>query len=241
MQLEALDIILLIIISFTAIRGLINGAVLSITNFIITISSLYFSTWVFNGIQDGFEKYIHSEIILNITSGLVAIFFTWLSISFIARPITGALDKLDLGAMDRFFGFLFGALKGVIYSVVIALFITITVSGSYVGSDNAYQLLKNIKTKHLPSWVTDSTSYSYYNKNQQNIENALPLASLNYHKEWLQDIDLTSDSLSSYDLVGDKHELLDEKAIKEELIIQGNNNSESGNTLKKGFSLIDDI
>lgn len=241
MQLELLDIILLVVISLTAIRGLMNGAALSITNFIITISALYFSGWVFNGIQDGFEKYINSEIILNIISALVAVFFTWLSISFIAKPITGTLDKLDLGVFNRIVGFIFGALKGCVYSAIITLFIAITVSGSYVGSDNSYQLLKNINSKHLPNWMTESVSYNYYNDNKNDIESALPFISLEYNKAWLQDIDLTSDSLSSYDLLGDQHDLLDEKTIKEELIIQGNNNAESNSAVQKGFGLIDDM
>ena len=219
MQLEWFDITLLVIVLFTSIRGLIHGAVASIVNFLTTILAIYLSTLVFNGIQDGLENYIQSELILNIISAIIAILFSWISLNFITKPIIKLFKTIDLGVLDKLGGLIFGMLKGVLYTSVIMLFTVIVTSGSYVGSDNAYQLLNNINKKNLPKWLQGAYSYQLYINNQQDIEEKLNFASLQYNKEWLQDIDLTSDNLSSYDLLDDGQQPLNEERIKDEMKI----------------------
>ncbi len=220
MQLEWFDLTLMLIVTFTTMRGMLQGAITSIINFITTLLALYLSSLVFNGIQDGLETYIASELILNIISSLLALLFSWISLSFIMKPIIKIMDVFEPGVFNKIGGIIFGAMKGTLYSAVIMLLTAILVSGSYVGADNAYQLLSNIKSKNFPEWLRSAQTYHFYSEHKQSIETNLPFTSLKYNKTWLQEIDLTSDNLSSYDLLDDKQQLLNEENIKEEMKIK---------------------
>ncbi len=116
------DLVFLIFISVMAIKGAFKGLVNEAFGLAALAFGIYFAD-AFNAEAGTFVmKYMHaSRITANIFSFIVIFFVVYLAIFLVGVMVTAAMKKVNLGFMNRAFGFVFGAVKAFALIIVIAL------------------------------------------------------------------------------------------------------------------------
>jgi len=119
-----LDIILLVILLFGAVRGFMNGFFVEIASLVSLALGLYgaihFSYFAANFLKNKFEW---SEKTIQIIAFAVTFVIIVLIISFSGKLLTKIADTIALGVFNKILGALFGLMKlGLILSVVLIVF-----------------------------------------------------------------------------------------------------------------------
>lgn len=123
-QLNNLDVVFLIIVGISALVGIVRGMtkeILSILGWILAAASVVYLVPVFEPIT---QKYIASKLMSNIVTGLaILIIFSIVWILMVDKIATEIrLSKLSM--IDRMLGFVFGAARGVLIVILVALMIS---------------------------------------------------------------------------------------------------------------------
>ncbi|MCP3953470.1 MAG: CvpA family protein, partial [Desulfobacterales bacterium] len=118
------DITIIIIISFCLIRGVFRGILGELANIVGVIAGFYGAYNYYGEFTFLLEKWIANQALLN-----VVVFFLLFSLIFgfiivIAIGLEKLLKVAFLGWVDKTFGAVFGALKGILIAAV--LFIVLT-------------------------------------------------------------------------------------------------------------------
>ncbi|MFH2058811.1 MAG: CvpA family protein [Pseudomonadota bacterium] len=118
------DIIVIVVTSFCLIRGLFKGVIGEVSGIIGVIAGFYGAYTYYPQITGYAQKWIDSPGIRN----LVAFFVLFCAILFFVGLVSSLIRKflklIFLGWVDRTFGLVFGAVKGVL--IVSVFFIVIT-------------------------------------------------------------------------------------------------------------------
>ena len=119
-----LDIILLVILLFGAVRGFMNGFFVEIASLVSLALGLYgaihFSYFVADFLKDKFEW---SEKTIQIVAFAITFVIIVTIISLSGKLLTKIADKIALGALNKILGAVFGVMKlGLILSVVLIVF-----------------------------------------------------------------------------------------------------------------------
>jgi membrane protein required for colicin V production len=118
------DIAIIIIISFCLIRGVFRGILGELANIVGVFAGFYGAYNYYSEFTPLLEKYIANQALVN-----VVVFFLLFSVIFafillIAIGLEKALKVAFLGWIDKTFGAVFGALKGLLISAVIYIVLT---------------------------------------------------------------------------------------------------------------------
>ncbi len=118
------DIAIIIIISFCLIRGVFRGILGELANIVGVFAGFYGAYNYYSEFAPLLEKYIANQALVN-----VIVFFLLFSVIFafillIAIGLEKALKVAFLGWIDKTFGAVFGALKGLLISAVIYIVLT---------------------------------------------------------------------------------------------------------------------
>lgn len=118
------DIVVIIIISFCLIRGLFKGLIGEVSGIVGVIFGFYGAYTYYPLITPYAEKWIETPGIRNLTAFFILFCAILIVVGFVFILIRNLLRLVLLGWVDRTFGFVFGAAKGVL--IVSVLFIMIT-------------------------------------------------------------------------------------------------------------------
>lgn len=211
MQLATIDVIVLVILGISSILGFMRGAIASVLDLFSALAILILSSVLFSHLQHNFEPYIESEIVLNIVIGIVSLFICWIVITVLSNQLLNLLSLLNKGVINRILGLAIGFAKGVVYSSLLMLGTAIIASSSYVGAQNAYELIEHINAEKLPSWFIRS---NVYNIASAKISSNSPLFNQENYRGWLEEIDITIGEQSSQALGDEGKKLLEDAKDK---------------------------
>lgn len=121
---NAFDIAIIIIISFCLIRGLFKGLIGELSGIIGVVAGFYGAYTYYPLIIPYIQKWIQNQGIRNLVSFFLLFCTILIVIGLISILIRKILNLVFLGWVDRTFGLVFGAAKGVL--IVSVLFIMIT-------------------------------------------------------------------------------------------------------------------
>jgi membrane protein required for colicin V production len=118
------DIAVIIIVSFCLIRGLFKGLIGEVSGIIGVIAGFYGAYTYYGLVAPYAGDWIESEGVRNILAFFLLFCAILIVIGLIALLIRKLLNLVFLGWVDRTFGLLFGAAKGLL--IVSVLFVMIT-------------------------------------------------------------------------------------------------------------------
>ena len=157
-QLNNLDVVFLIIVGISALVGIVRGMtkeVLSIFGWVLAAAALYFLVPIVDPIM---QQYIASKMLCSIVSGiaiLIVFCIVWL---LTADRLAAIVRSSKLSAVDRILGFVFGAARGAIIVILIAVMITALIpeqSKEGVFAQSQYFKLANNTAEPLKAMIPD--------------------------------------------------------------------------------------
>ncbi len=122
-QLNNLDVVFLVIVGVSALVALARGVtkeLLSITGWLLAGVSVYYLLPVVNPIM---EKYIASEVLASLVSGMVILIMFCIFWVLAADKISTQIRFSKLSSLDRILGFIFGIFRGVIIVILLQIMI----------------------------------------------------------------------------------------------------------------------
>ena len=123
-QLNNLDVVFLIIVGISALVGIARGMtkeILSILGWILAAAALFYLVPIIEPIA---QTYVASKMMANIVSGLAVLIVFSIIWLLTVDKISTAIRSSALSAVDRILGFVFGAARGILIIILIALMIT---------------------------------------------------------------------------------------------------------------------
>ena len=123
-QLNNLDVVFLVIVGVSALVAIARGVtkeLLSITGWILAAVSVYYLLPVVDPIM---QKYIASEVLSNLVSGMVILILFWIFWVVAVDKISTQIRFSKLSSLDRILGFIFGIFRGVIIVILLQIMIS---------------------------------------------------------------------------------------------------------------------
>ena len=123
-QLNNLDVVFLVIVGVSALVAIARGVtkeLLSITGWILAAVSVYYLLPVVDPIM---QKYIASEVLSNLVSGMVILIMFCIFWVLAADKISTQIRFSKLSSLDRILGFIFGIFRGVIIVILLQIMIS---------------------------------------------------------------------------------------------------------------------
>ncbi len=126
-QLNNLDVIFLIIVGISSLVGIARGMtkeLLSISGWVLAALAMIYLVPMVNPIT---KQYVASDLLSNLVSGMVILVVFCLVWILIVDKLSVVIRASKLSALDRIFGFIFGAARGVLIVVLIVMMISTVV------------------------------------------------------------------------------------------------------------------
>ena len=123
-QLNNLDVVFLIIVGVSALVGIARGMtkeILSILGWVLAAVATFYLTPMVNPIA---KEHISSEILATLVSGMAILIVFCIVWILIVDKIAAVIRQSKLSVLDRLFGFVFGAARGVLIVVLVALMVS---------------------------------------------------------------------------------------------------------------------
>ncbi|MBC2704889.1 CvpA family protein [Desulfobacula sp.] len=162
---NAFDIAVIVIISFCLIRGLFRGLIGEVSGTIGVVAGFYGAYTYYPLITPYAEKWIENPGIRNLTAFFLLFCAILVIVSLISILIRKVLKLVFLGWVDRIFGLVFGAAKGVL--VVSVLFIMITTflpKSSTILTDSKFSPYVAEVSKAMTVFVSQNTRKDFLKK-----------------------------------------------------------------------------
>jgi membrane protein required for colicin V production len=118
------DILIVVIIGYSLVRGLFRGLVKELSSLIGVLSGFYAAYTYYGILAKLFSGLIQDESYLNLLSFLIIFCSVLIAVSVLGMIVKYLLNISFLGWVDRIFGVVFGLAKGVL--IVSVLFISLT-------------------------------------------------------------------------------------------------------------------
>jgi membrane protein required for colicin V production len=131
------DIIVIVILGYCLIRGIFRGFVKELSSIIGVLGGFYAAFTYYMVVAKPLSKWIANTGYLNILSFLIIFCGVFIIISILGVIINYLLKIAFLGWLDRIFGAVFGAMKGIlIVSVLLIAFTAFLPKGTPVIKDS---------------------------------------------------------------------------------------------------------
>ncbi|NOX34848.1 MAG: CvpA family protein [Deltaproteobacteria bacterium] len=121
---NAFDVAVIVIIAFCLIRGLFKGLIGEISGIIGVVAGFYGAYTYYPLITVYVEKWIKTPGIRNLIAFFILFCAVLFVISLISVVIRKFLKLVFLGWVDRIFGLVFGAAKGMLVASILFIMIT---------------------------------------------------------------------------------------------------------------------
>ena len=128
---NAFDVIAIVVIAFCMIRGLFRGLIGEVAGIIGVVAGFYGAYTYYPLIAAYAEKWIQNQGIRNLAAFFILFCAILIIVSLISVLIRKLLNLIFLGWVDRTFGLVFGAAKGLL--IVSVMFIMIA---SFIPKDS---------------------------------------------------------------------------------------------------------
>ena len=122
-QLNNLDVTFLIIIGISALVGIARGMtkeILSITGWVLAAAAVFYIVPLLNPMM---EQHIASKILASVVSGMIVLIVFSLIWVLTVDKIASVIRLSKLSYLDRLFGFMFGAARGIVIVILVALMV----------------------------------------------------------------------------------------------------------------------
>lgn len=160
-QLNNLDVVFLIIVGVSALVGIARGMtkeLLSVIGWILAAAALIYLVPMVDPVM---QKYIASKILSGVVSGMVVLVVFSIVWILTVDKIATVIRFSKLSALDRILGFFFGAARGILIVILLALMLTTiipeeTKKGIFAESKyftEASESAEPLKTLIPDSWV----------------------------------------------------------------------------------------
>jgi len=159
------DIVIIIIIAFCLIRGLFKGLIGEISGIIGVVAGFYGAYTYYPILAPYAEPWIGSAAIRNLLAFFLLFCAILILVSLMALLIHKLLKLIFLGWVDRTFGLVFGAVKGVL--LVSVLFIMITTffpKHSSILADSKFSPYVGAVSKTLTVFVSKNNRKDFLKK-----------------------------------------------------------------------------
>ncbi|WP_299976584.1 CvpA family protein [Desulfobacula sp.] len=156
------DIAVIVIISVCLIRGLFKGLIGEVSEIIGVVAGFYGAYTYYPLITPYAEKWIGNPGIRNLTAFFLLFCAILVIVSLISVLIRKFLKLVFLGWVDRAFGFVFGAAKGVL--IVSVFFIMVTIffpKSSNIFSDSKFSPYIAKVSKAMTVFVSQKTKSDF--------------------------------------------------------------------------------
>ena len=142
------DIIIIVILGFSLVRGLFRGLVKEISSIIGVFGGFYAAYTYYKALAKLLSSIVHDVSYLNILSFLIIFCGVLIVVSVLGVIIKYLLNIAFLGWVDRIGGLVFGLAKGVL--IVSVLFISLT---AFLPKGSAF-IKQSVLAPHV-SWVSE--------------------------------------------------------------------------------------
>ena len=116
-NLNLLDVLFLIILTYNVIQSFLKGFSLSLILFMKWVLSTLITIILVPRFQPIISEYIQSEFINKIGLGVAIFVFSLFILILLGKTLSKAVTWTGVGSIDKGFGFIFGFFKGYIVSV----------------------------------------------------------------------------------------------------------------------------
>ena len=142
------DILIVVIVGFSLVRGLFRGLVKEISSIIGVFGGFYAGYTYYKTLGQLLSSIVHDEAYLNILSFLIIFCGVLIVVSVMGVIIKYLLNIAFLGWVDRIGGLIFGLAKGVL--IVSVLFISLT---AFLPKGSVF-IKESVLAPHV-SWVSE--------------------------------------------------------------------------------------
>jgi membrane protein required for colicin V production len=118
------DIAIIIIISFCLVRGVFRGILGELASIVGVVAGFYGAYNYYKEFTPLLQKYITSEALINVIVFFVLFIVIFAFVAVIAICLEKLLKVAFLGWIDKTFGAVFGAAKGILIAAVIYIILT---------------------------------------------------------------------------------------------------------------------
>ncbi|MFW5735566.1 MAG: CvpA family protein [Oceanidesulfovibrio sp.] len=133
-----LDIIFVVVLGYTAFRGLFRGLILEVASLGGVVLGVYLAITYHEELGEPLSRVISNQDWVVIASYLIIFIATILLVSFVAGLAIALVKKTVAAWLNYLGGFVFGILKGgLICAVIFWLFISVLPNSETVGSSRA--------------------------------------------------------------------------------------------------------
>ena len=142
------DILIIIVVGYSLIRGIFRGLVKEVSSIIGVFGGFYAAYTYYNVLANLFSEFISDVAYLNILSFLIIFCGILIIVSVLGVIIKYLLNIAFLGWVDRIGGLIFGITKG--FLIISVLFISLT---AFLPKGTAF--IKNSVLAPHVSWVSE--------------------------------------------------------------------------------------
>jgi uncharacterized membrane protein required for colicin V production len=174
MSFTIFDIIVLSILTASAMLGLYKGFIKVTIGFTAFILSLLLGYYLYPYTEDFLSKHLDNEIILMLLGGVISYILSLAICSFISSKLISFVQDIGGGIVDRFLGLVVGLIRGGVISLIIFAVVAIVTTKSYIGAHNLDQILKAASADKYPCWLTESMSSEYLDSAYKTVIEILP-------------------------------------------------------------------
>jgi len=160
------DILIIVILSYSLIRGLFRGLVKEISSLIGVLGGFYAAYTYYKHLAGLLSGLIQDTSYLNILSFLIIFCGVLIVVSMLGVVIKYLMNIAFLGWVDRVCGVLFGFAKGIL--IVSVLFISLT---AFLPKGSTF-LKKSVLAPHV-SWVSEKMAKVVSQEMKQDFMNKL--------------------------------------------------------------------
>jgi membrane protein required for colicin V production len=159
------DVIIIVIIAFCLIRGLFKGLIGEVSGIIGVVAGFYGAYTYYPLISVHIEKWVHNPGVRNLSAFFVLFCVILIIVSFISILIRKLLNLVFLGWVDRTFGLVFGAAKGLLIVSVIFIMIThfVPKGSTVIGGSKLSPYVAKI-SKSMTLFVSKNTRKDFVKK-----------------------------------------------------------------------------
>ncbi|MCC8417402.1 MAG: CvpA family protein [Rickettsia endosymbiont of Bryobia graminum] len=167
------DTLIFTIITTSTMFGAYKGIMKLVISTLGFISSIIVTYYLYPYVSETITEHFSNYIFLTMISGVSSYIFSLIVCSLLTNKFLLMIAIITGGAIDRFFGLIAGAIRGVIICLLLFTTIAIIFSDSYLEAKTLEDVVKNATVDKYPTWLQNSSSTPYLNSLSDNLVNSL--------------------------------------------------------------------
>lgn len=161
MSFTIFDIIVLLILTASALLGMYRGFIKVTIGFTAFILSLIFAYYLYPYVVDFLSKHLENEVILMLLSAAISYILSLTVCSFVSSKLACLVQVTCGGVTDRFLGLIAGLTRGSAICLVLFAGVATVTTKSYIAASNLNDVLTNASEDKYPCWLKESLSTQY--------------------------------------------------------------------------------